>query len=259
MSKIVSMASVVLALAGCRPSAATQAPVEPSALLDAARAPQSQGRLVYRGTVFARGGAVAPLFRYQRRVRDDGALRVSTHLTLDGVGDPLIVQRATHDADYGLRRFETHQAQTGATGILTVADGVATFNVTRDGVTRTRAERVEGPVVVGPTLFGAVLRHWDTLVTGESVRVRFADVERLRTFPFDVRLHEAGSDATTFSIAAASALVRMAVPEMRLVFDTPSRTIVRYEGLVPPMVRRGRALTRLDATVDYELVAGRYE
>lgn len=93
---------------------------------------------------------------------------------------------------------------------------------------------------------------------GVPQRIRFAVVERARTYAFDLRVEEVTPDTTTFTMTASSPAVRMAIPPMRLVFDTASRSIVRYEGRVPPMIEGRRGLVPLDARVEYELVARAY-
>ena len=61
------------------------------------------------------------------------------------------------------------------------------------------------------------------------------------------------------SFTATSAIVRAAVPPMRLVFDTKTRKILRYEGRVPPMIADGHELSPLDARVEYTFAAPSYE
>jgi hypothetical protein len=45
---------------------------------------------------------------------------------------------------------------------------------------------------------------------------------------------------------------------MRLVFDTASGKIVRYEGRVPPMLEGERGLRPFDARVEYAFAAPEY-
>ena len=49
------------------------------------------------------------------------------------------------------------------------------------------------------------------------------------------------------------------VPPRRVVFDTASRQILRYEGRVPPMQVLNGRLQDLDARVEYETVTAGYQ
>jgi hypothetical protein len=133
------------------------------------------------------------------------------------------------------------------------------FESTRGGRTRRRVERVDAPVVVGPTLFGWALAHWDALLRGEAQTLRFAAIDVGRTYGFRLALAEHDASTTVLSFTATSAIVRAAVPPMRLVFDTKTRKILRYEGRVPPMLADGRGLSPLDARVEYTFTAPTFE
>jgi hypothetical protein len=63
---------------------------------------------------------------------------------------------------------------------------------------------------------------------------------------------------SVISMRAKQAIVRAAVPPMRLVFDTATRKVLRYEGRVPPKVAKGHALRPLDARVEYAYASATY-
>lgn len=239
----------LLLVLGCHTH--TPLPAPASAQLEhLAEAPGSLGTLVYRGRVQPRGPDSAALFSYERRVSASEAHATSTHLTQTVGGDTIVLHRAEHHpGDYRLYRFEEIHQQTGTAGTVTVdASGTATFAL-RDG--RRRTERGSEPVVAGPTLFGFVLHRWDDLLGGAHVPVRFAAIDAMRTYRFSIRLLSQDAEQTRFEMRPSSPLVRLGVPTMHLTFDTPTRAIVRYEGLVPPLV--GDRLDRLDARVDYTM------
>ena len=211
------------------------------------------GTLVYRGSVFAPDDPAKPRMIYERRVRE-GDRQESTHLTRWPSGEPMLLHRATHSDAYEVSAFEVLSAQTGTRGEMRVDDSRVSFSVTTNGRTQTRSEPRRGPVVVGPTLFGVALRHWDALMAGEPIPLRFAVVERLRTYPFTLRLQSSDAQTTRFELRADQRLVRASVPPMVITFDTRTRHVVRYEGRVPPK-DRGRDL---DARVEYTFFVDRY-
>lgn len=244
------MLSLGLVLGACRPTP-TLSPDDAATLTEFAE--QDLGTLVYRGSVFAPDDPGKPRMIYERRVRA-GDLPESVHLTRWPSGEPMLLHRATHSDAYEVSAFDVLSAQTGISGEMHVDDSRVCFSVTTNGRTQTRSEPRREPVVVGPTLFGVALLHWDALVAGEPVPLRFAVVERLRTYAFTLRHLDSDAETTRFELRADRRLVRATVPPMVITFDTRTRRVVRYEGRVPPK-DRGRDL---DARVEYTFFVDRY-
>lgn len=218
--------------------------------------PETAGELIYTGQVVP-NGATNSQFQYERRVAVGPDTQTSTHLTYTSDAPELVVaQQAEHSADYSLIRFEELHAQTGVVSSVRVLDeGELEFAVTRDGETERTREDMSDPVVVGPTLFGFVLTHWDALLRGEEIPVRFAVTDKAQTYGFILRLSSATPATTIIEFAASSMFVRMAIDAMSIVFDTETRTPRRYIGRVPP---RLEGLATFDAAVDYELSGAEY-
>lgn len=233
-----------------------QAPLDASELLtQIEQGPASAGEHIYRGRVQPIGKAAkADAFAYDRRVRDAGNVLVSTHLTwhADAV---ILAERATHNRDYKLSRFEASSAQDGSFGSAQVVGDRIEFSYTVGGKERRRVQKLDAPVVVGPTLFGFALAHWDELAGGAPTRVRFAVLERLSAVAFELRLRQHDAETTTFELRASSAFVRLAIKPMHLVFDTKTRRVLSYEGRVPPKRATKRGLKAFDAHVEYSFVA----
>ncbi len=251
--------SVTLAV-GCRGLPGAQG-ARFASLDQLATTPDAAGELIYDGAVYdpQRSAQQEPVFTYQRRVRAEGSRRVSTHLTRGPDDAALLSLTATHAPNYDFVDLTQVNRQNQVVGSARMRDEHhLAFERTRAGRTRTRIERVDVPVVVGPTLFGWALEHWDALSRGEVFELRFAVIDDARTYACELREVEAQAGTTVFSFAASSALVRASVPPMRLVFDTKTRKILRYEGRVPPMLARGKRLAPLDARVEYTFVAPAY-
>lgn len=257
-----AMISLLFALlAGCAHTGHPPLPSKSAAsLTDLHENAESLGALVYRGRVAPLGPNADALFYYQRRVVESGDGLRSSHLTMRPDGEVVLLQEAEHTMSYDLRSFAEIHSQTGVVGHLGVdPDQTATFEVTVGGRRRSRIEKGRDPVQVGPTLFGFALAHWDVLTAGESVPVRFAVVADLKTYRFALRVVESDATTTVISMRATSPFVRLAVPAMRLVFDTKTRRIIRFEGRVPPRVGPPEHDRPFDARVDYEMVAERYQ
>lgn len=205
-------------LLGC-----AHAELPPTAAAALARPADAWGTHIYTGIVTP-AGADAPAFRYERRVHDnpDGT-RVSTHVTWVGQGSrevPIVVQRATQDAQGSLLAYDEVHAQRGKAYHY-------------DG----------GDRIVGPTLFEFVLRHLPQLRAGEVVPLRFWD--RGSSYRFELRL--AGD---TVQMRARNPIIRRAIAPMQLRLGADDE-IVAYHGRIPPLVD-GHAV---DAASTYEYFA----
>ena len=121
------LAAFTSASASPDPSA-IDAPV--AARLQALRqAPESAGRLIYRGAVFAQhSGAATPLFNYERRVAVTAAGLSAAHVTRDVNGEPIIAEQAEFTPSYSLQRFEAINAQLGTSGSVRVSAAAATWS-----------------------------------------------------------------------------------------------------------------------------------
>ena len=221
-----------------------------------ARSPESAGTLVYRGSVVPQAEPGArPLFTYERRVDERTGGLVSSHVTTDVNGEVIIAEQARMAPGYTLRRFDAANRQQGYSGSVIVSrEGRhLEFTLVRDGKVRTASEKVQQPVVSGPSLHGFILQHWDRLATGEKIPVRMIILSRLETYGFNILRQREAEGRTTFSITPSSPLVRLVVAPLAVTFDSTTRNVVRYEGRVPPMKPEGGRLVDLDARVDYTM------
>lgn len=226
------------------------------------RAPESAGVLIYRGTVFAADAAAAgtPLYRYERRVQARGDGWVAAHVTSDPAGEVIIAERATVTADYTLQRFEADNRQLGYSGSVELGDGGRRleYRLLRGGRASRAVERVDDPVVSGPSLHGFILQRWTALARGEVLPVRMIVLREKTSYGFGIRrLGETGGQ-TAFSVTPRNWLVRLAIAPLVVRFDSATRHVVRYEGRVPPLQQRRGRLAALDARVDYTMSVPAY-
>jgi hypothetical protein len=233
-----------------------------SAQLEALRqSPDTAGTLIYRGAVFAqRATAAEPLFHYERRVGTTPGGLSSSHITQDPQGDVIIAEQAHVSTRYALQRFDAVNRQMGYSGSVVVsADGRRLdYRLDDNGKVTTATEEVSDPVVSGPSLHGFILQHWDALTAGKRIAVRMIVMTKKATYGFDIRHEGQANGQTAFSITPSSLLVRLAVAPLRVVFDSTTHHVVRYEGRVPPMESVAGKLKELDARVDYTMMVQGY-
>ncbi|MES2950436.1 MAG: hypothetical protein V4858_17975 [Pseudomonadota bacterium] len=236
----------------------------PAALakLDALRlSPESAGALVYRGETFAqKTPAGSPLFRYERRVLPTANGLHASHLTSDPGGRLVIAESSRVSTSYALQHFEVVNIQAGFSGSVAISqDGRhLEYELNKQGTQSKASEDVADPVVTGPSLFGFILHHWDQLKSGATIPVRMLVVQEKTTYGFAVKLDSLGNGQTAFTVTPSSFLVRLAIAPLRVVFDTNSKTPIRYEGRVPPMENVSGKLKDLDARVEYTPVSSTY-
>jgi len=230
-----SASLVFLIAAGC-----AQAPLDPPSI------PQG-GTHIYTGDV--RGPDGDPLFRYTRQSVTSEAGWTSVHRSREVETDTLVVaQAARHDASYALQRYDEDHRQLGIRSTVSAANpGRLEFVTQRRNRVRRRSEQIDAPAVTGPTLFGFVTTRWDALAAGEAVKIRFIVAERRRSYAFTLRMASTDTEHTVVEMRPKSLLLRRALPLMRMTFDTRSRTILRYEGRIPPRHDE----RPVDAHVDY--------
>lgn len=234
----------------------TLAPQAQRTITAAQQSPASSGDQVYEGQVYALDGRPALLFRYERRVHTVGRDLVSTHLTYDPTGAVVVIQSAVHTPRYELVRADLIHGQSGASGSVEVSGQQVTFRLNEGGRVSTAHENLTDPVVSGPTMFGYILAHWDELMSGASLPIRFAVLERSETIGFALdKVESASPGRTVIRMKPSNVLVRIAVAPTYFEFDTATRRILEYTGRVPPLETVNDRLRTLDARVAYHFVA----
>jgi hypothetical protein len=200
------------------------------------------------------------LFLYERRVGTTARGLTASHATSDLKGELLIVETAEYAPNYQMQRFEVTNKQGGFSGsVLVSADGRhLEYSVNDNGKVSTAKEDVGEPVVTGPSMFGFILKNWELLKAGNTIPVRMVVLREKTTYGFDVRFEKEANGQTSFSIVPSSFIIRLAIAPLRVVFDSTSRNVRRYEGRVPPMEAVAGKLKDLDARVDYTMVATSY-
>lgn len=248
MSKhALSLNLLTLALSGC---AASSVPLSPHDQARLASNPASEGQLVYVGQVVPHGSS-RPEYWYERRVsRNPEGAHVSTHLTYDTrTGARLVAWRAEHSADFNLQRFEEVHAQTGIVSSVEVLDdGGLRFRVARGDDVEQTVEPAGRPAVVGPTLVGFVLSHWDALLEGQPLAVRFAATDQGRSYGFTLALQAVTPTEVIIRFIGSNFIVRWGIAPITMTFDRATRLIRQYDGRVPA---RREDQSTVDATVAY--------
>lgn len=254
-----SLLTLLLLAAGPARAALDSASISRLQALEAQ--PELAGTLIYRGTTYALAEPDGqPLFRYERRVVIGPTGLTAAHLTRHPEGQLLIAETAQASDDYQLQRFTAQDRQSGFSGAVEVSrDGRTLHYLLNDNGAISRAEEsIDAPPVTGPTLHGFILQHWAQLQDGQELAIRFIVLKEKQTYGFTVRLEQHSASESSFTITPSNRLIRWFMAPLRVVFDTPRKTVLRYAGRVPPMHEIDGSLHDLDAHVAYEPVATHY-
>jgi hypothetical protein len=209
------------------------------------------GDLIYKGSVFKLDAKrTSPLYVYERRVRSEGPLQVSTSFTHDKQNAALI-QMATHDAAYKLKDYTEYQFQLGEVGSVNITGTTAQFRLLSGESEKQAQETVSLPVVVGPTLYGFVFQNWEKLLSGDSVDFRFAVISRLETVGFILQKVISSDNLVRIRMKASSPFIALIVDPIYFTFSA-DRHLVSLEGRVPTKLKRGNSWVDLDAFVEYD-------
>lgn len=247
-------AAVSFALVGC-----STVPVRERPAITLPSEVTERGDTIYFGSSFPlKTASESPTFVYERRVDAKDAAIVSTHVTREPSGAIAIVESATHSADYALADYALFANQLGQTGSIHVTPEQVTFTLTTPEGTKTQTEKNTGPVVVGPSLVGFVVRHLEQLGVGKTFDVRFAVLDRLETIGFTLKAVDAPEGQTRVKMSASNFLFALAIDPIVFTFERATGKLVRLEGRVPPKVRSGNAWADFDARVEYRFVADAY-
>jgi hypothetical protein len=222
---------------------------------------QARGEQIYVGRVFPLAdGASSPTYVYERRVQRQTDGQVSTHITREPTGVIALAESATETADHRLLEYTLHTNQLGQRGSIRVEGDQLVFHMEGPEGERTGTEEPSGPVAVGPTLVGFVMRHLPVLRNGTVVGVRLAVLDRLETIGFDLEAVESESpDATTRVMMTPTNFVySLAIDPIYFTFDRSTNQLLRLEGRVPPKVRSESGWQDFDARVEYRLTAAEY-
>ena len=198
-------------------------------------------------------------FSYERRVKQNGALLTSSHITLNMDGTLAMLQSAEHTPDYSLKSFVSYQNQLGEVGRVQVEGDKVSFQLLQGITEKNNIEIAKSPVVVGPTLVGFILVNLEQLLRNKKIDFRFAVPERLETIGFSVEQIKSDiSGQIKIKMSPSNFVIALAVKPLYFSFDAKSKQLVAFVGRVPPKVKINNAWKDFDASLQYEYFSDDY-
>jgi hypothetical protein len=122
-----------------------------------------------------------------------------------------------------------------------------------DGAIHTNVEDLESATVVNDDIVPYLLAHWDELMQGKEVYLRYIVIPRTQTVGFNlVKSGETtwrGKPAVIIEMVPASFFIRLIVAPVYFTVEKDSRQVVEYEGRTTPKIKENGEWQALDAVM----------
>ncbi len=210
---------------------------------------------VLKGTAFEAGSKhTKPIFYFTSTDQISGATKTTTSRFTGLDGKDLAVEEIFF-TEGKLTNYLVHHKQANEEGTLEVKDGKLKFSYTKAGKTNTEEEDVPELLVIGPTILDAISSHWDELMKGESVKFRFAVLDRKETVGFkiakDSESIREGASVVDFKMKPTSLIISALVDPIHFILSKDKKEIIEIIGRTLPKKEVGGKLQDLDPEILY--------
>lgn len=175
--------------------------------------------------------------RHQRELMPDGSQRLQTSY-VDARNQPFAERNIIGDDERGVTKFVMRDQRIGYSEKATRNDRVIELTKTerQEGTQRESLsdENVQD-VVIDAGFNDYLTRNWDRLLSGETMRFRFANVDRLSLIKLQLK-HvgtrvEKGFRIEAFEMNAANFFIRLLLTPISIQYYAEKRELFRYEGI----------------------------
>ncbi|HET7371349.1 MAG TPA: hypothetical protein VFK45_10980 [Gammaproteobacteria bacterium] len=246
-----SCALALLAALLLQPAFAAQPGTDASSIIS------SHAGQVLVGKVYSKDSKQPQLLYNFRRTaeRKNGALHVERTYTYPD-GKVAAVETATY-RNGNLVAYSVDEKQIGAHGNLKIdgdafaGQGTVQFSYTADGSTDTGKETLSGPTVVNDDITAYMQAHWNDLMAGKTLNVRYLVIPRQETVGFS--LTKAGEDnwngreVVNVKMEPSSFFIGLIVDPVYFTFDKKTGEIIQYTGRTTPKIKKNGDWQPLDA------------
>jgi hypothetical protein len=243
-------------LVASQPSAPVHAPAVAPSNVPAGGMTENVTDSMLNGSIYKANDRSKPLFTSATIVRVEGERRQVERTYFDPKGE----KQAVEIADLGsgghtLLNYRFQQFQTGAEGTIQRQGDKLQFKFTEGGKTKTGEDKWGEDVVAAPSLIPYLQANWSKLMSGETVKARFAVVERTETIPFEYKksgeTETAGRKGIVITMKPQSMLISIIVGTIKLVFTPDGRRLLEYDGRAFVKIKDGDKWKDFDAVTIY--------
>ena len=137
-----------------------------------------------------------------------------------------------------LIKYTLHQRQVNEEGTLEVKDGRTNFSYTKEGKTSTDDEKAVDNLVTGPVIIRYIQGHWDEIMKGDTVDVRWAALDRKETVGFKFfKMEEKqmdGKNVVLVKMKPTSIVIAAIVDPLIIIFERDSKKLLEIKGRTLP-------------------------
>jgi hypothetical protein len=153
-------------------------------------------------------------------------------------------------------RYDLQQKQQGASARIEAKDGKIYFEYTdHGGKTKKDDEKFRDDFVVGASLARYVRAHWNELLGGKDIELRFGVPERRESVGFKIFKDDEksidGHDVIIAKLKPTSVIIAALVKPLYFYFDKKDMRLIEFKGRVLPKLKDGDRWKDLDAETVY--------
>jgi hypothetical protein len=198
------------------------------------------------------------LFKFRRTASHSGDETYVTRTYTYPDGRTAAIEKVTY-RDGRLVSFRLMEKQIDAHGRAEIhgdawkGSGRISFRYVKNGETYTDVEDLEASTVVNDDIVPYMQAHWDELMQGKEVYLRYIVIPRTQTVGFNlVKSDDAtwkGKPAVIIKMVPAGFLVRLVVDPVFFTAEKDSHHVVKYEGRTTPKIQENGEWKDLDAVM----------
>lgn len=196
------------------------------------------------------------LFNFRRTASHEGSRVLVTRIYTYPDGRTAAIEKVTYDnrrlVSYTLieKQIDAH-GRAEIQGDARAGTGRISFSYEKDGETYTNVEDLEVATVVNDNIVPYLHAHWDELMQGREVYLRYLVIPRTRTVGFNmIKSGETtwqGKPAVIIKMSPSNWFISLVVDPVYFTVKTDNRRVVRYEGRVTPKIEENGEWKDLDA------------
>ena len=191
----------------------------------------------------------AVLFRFTHTESPDG--KSAKNVYTDAQGQEAVIEEMSFDQGR-LVRYVFLQKQLDEKGSLEIKDGKVLFSYTHGGKTETDDEKLTPDLVSNYTLIPYIQAHWQALMKGDTVGIRYGAVERKETvgfklFKVEEKKSPSGKDLAVIKMKPTSFVIAALVDPVLFTLEKDTLKPVEILGRVVPRQKADGKWKDLDA------------
>lgn len=187
-------------------------------------------------------------------VETKDGLSHTTAIYKDLKGQPTVEEKGVVKGDE-LISFDVDQVQTKEKGRVEVQGEKVLFTYEKDGKKKTAEEKLRKPFVTPANFNFFIANHWNELISGKEVEIRFAVWFRLESVGFKIFKVGEKQNGTLkliqLRMKPSSFVIAAIVDPLNLWYSEDGKKLVELSGRVSPKILKGSDFKDLDADVRY--------